>query len=60
MCGDISKDNYRVLIEEKNCNITPVPNGVGQMTVIELIEQTIEIAEKKKAYYYNIRLRSDI
>lgn len=48
MCGDISKDNYSILIEEKNCNITPVPNGVGQMTVIELIEQTIEIAEKKE------------
>ena len=48
MCGDISKDNYSILIKEKNCNITPVPNGVGQMTVIELIEQTIEIAEKKE------------
>ena len=48
MCGDISKDNYSILIEEINCNITPVPNGVGQMTVIELIEQTIEIAEKKE------------
>ena len=49
MCGDISKDNYSILIKEKNCNITPVPNGVGQMTVIELIEQTIEIAEKKES-----------
>ena len=46
MCGDVKKEDYDILINEKNCNITPVPNGVGQMTVIELIEQTIEIAEK--------------
>ena len=50
MCGDVKKEDYDILINEKNCNITPVPNGVGQMTVIELIEQTIEIAEK----IYNI------
>ena len=50
MCGDVNKEDYDILINEKNCNITPVPNGVGQMTVIELIEQTIEIAEK----IYNI------
>ncbi len=47
MCGDVCKNEYEVLINEKQCNLTPVPNGVGQMTVIELIEQTIEIAEKK-------------
>ena len=46
MCGDVKKEDYDILINEKNCNLTPVPNGVGQMTVIELIEQTIEIAEK--------------
>lgn len=50
MCGDVKKEDYDILINEKNCNLTPVPNGVGQMTVIELIEQTIEIAEK----IYNI------
>ena len=47
MCGDICKNDYETLINEKQCNLTPVPNGVGQMTVIELIKQTIEIAEKK-------------
>lgn len=47
MCGDIAKKDYDVLVNEKQCNLTPVPNGVGQMTVIELIEQTIEIMEKK-------------
>ena len=48
MCGDVSKEDYDVLVNDKNCNLTPVPNGVGQMTVIELIEQTIEIQEKKE------------
>ena len=48
MCGDVSKEDYETLVNEKQCNLTPVPNGVGQMTVIELIEQTIEIAEKRE------------
>ena len=48
MCGDAAKEDYDVLVNEKQCNLTPVPNGVGQMTVIELIEQTIEIAEKRE------------
>lgn len=46
MCGDVSKEDYNIIVNDKQCNLTPVPNGVGQMTVIELIEQTIEIAEK--------------
>lgn len=46
MCGDVSKEDYDVIVNDKQCHLTPVPNGVGQMTVIELIEQTIEIAEK--------------
>lgn len=45
MCGDVSKCDYDRLIE-KGCNITPVPNGCGQLTVLSLIEQTIEIAER--------------
>lgn len=48
MCGDVNKEDYDFLVDAKACNITPVPNGVGQMTVIELIEQTIEIAERNK------------
>ena len=47
MCGDVKKSDYDKLVEKK-CNVTPVPNGVGQMTVISLIEQTIKIAEKKE------------
>ena len=46
MCGDVCKEDYDIILNKKQCNLTPVPNGVGQMTVIELIEQTIEIAEK--------------
>lgn len=47
MCGDVTKKDYEELLE-KGCNITPVPNGVGQMTVLALIEQTIRIAEKRE------------
>lgn len=46
MCGDVKKSDYEALVA-KGCNITPVPNGCGQMTVLSLIEQTIKIAEKK-------------
>ncbi|MGL4451412.1 MAG: bifunctional 5,10-methylenetetrahydrofolate dehydrogenase/5,10-methenyltetrahydrofolate cyclohydrolase [Sarcina sp.] len=46
MCGDVCKDDYDKIVNHAFCNLTPVPNGVGQMTVIELIEQTIEIAER--------------
>ena len=52
MCGDVSKEDYDTLINYKNCNLTPVPNGVGQMTVIELIEQTIEIQENRGGMYH--------
>ena len=45
MCGDVKKSDYDRLVE-KGCKISPVPNGVGQMTVLSLIEQTIEIAER--------------
>ena len=47
MCGDVAKKDYEEIIK-KGCNITPVPNGVGQMTVLALIEQTIRIAEEKE------------
>ena len=45
MCGDVSKSDYDRLVE-KNCIITKVPGCIGQMTVLSLIEQTIEIAER--------------
>lgn len=45
MCGDVRKSDYDRLVK-KGCKISPVPNGVGQMTVLSLMEQTIEIAER--------------
>lgn len=44
LCGDVCKDDYEELLE-KGCILTPVPGGVGQMTVLRLIEQTIEMKE---------------
>ena len=49
MCGDVKKSDYDRLVE-KGCKISPVPNGIGQMTVLSLIEQTIEIAERNICY----------
>ena len=46
MCGDVCKDGYNKLISKK-CDITPVPNGVGQTTVLALLEQTVKIKEKR-------------
>jgi methylenetetrahydrofolate dehydrogenase (NADP+)/methenyltetrahydrofolate cyclohydrolase len=46
MCGDIKKSDYQALADQ--CvSFTPVPGGVGQLTVLALIEQTIEIAKKR-------------
>ena len=47
MCGDVVKADYDKLLE-KNCDITPVPGGVGQCTVIALLENTIDIQLKNK------------
>ena len=45
MCGDVVKADYDKLLE-KGCHITPVPGGIGQCTVIALLENTINIALK--------------
>ena len=50
MCGDVNKLDYGVISEDLFCNLTPVPNGIGQMTVISLLEQTVEIAERKQTH----------
>jgi methylenetetrahydrofolate dehydrogenase (NADP+)/methenyltetrahydrofolate cyclohydrolase len=44
MCGDIPREDVEILAHR--CNITPVPGGVGQTTVIALIENLIEMLEK--------------
>ena len=49
MCGDITKSDYEKLIE-KGVQFTTVPNGVGQLTVLGLVEQTIRIVEEKMEY----------
>lgn len=48
LCGDVYKPDYIDIITNKKCNITPVPNGVGVMTVLSLIEQVIEMREKEE------------
>lgn len=48
MCGDVKKSDYEAISKGLSCNLTPVPGGVGQLTVMSLIEQTIEIAERNE------------
>lgn len=43
LCGDVDYDN----IKNKCSYITPVPGGVGPMTVVSLIENTIEAFNKQ-------------
>lgn len=44
MCGDLDKDCYDLLAGR--CDFTPVPGGVGQTTVMALIDNLIEICER--------------
>ena len=44
MCGDVVKD-LEFIDTLHNVYVTPVPNGVGQLTVLALLETTIEIME---------------
>lgn len=41
LCGDLDKDCYEDLIRE-GCNITPVPGGIGPMTVLSLMKNVIK------------------
>lgn len=43
MCGDVCKDDYEAIA--RRCHLTPVPGGVGQTTVIALIDTLIELVE---------------
>lgn len=45
LCGDVDFDSVR----EKASLITPVPGGVGPMTITMLMSNTIEAAERAKA-----------
>ena len=48
--GDVNKRDYDKL-NEKGCSIVPVPGGVGQTTVISLIENVVEITERLENSY---------
>ena len=43
LCGDVDFEN----VEPKASFITPVPGGVGPMTVAMLMQNTVTAAEKK-------------
>ena len=43
LCGDVDFEN----IKDKCSYITPVPGGVGPMTVVELMSNTVASAERK-------------
>lgn len=47
LCGDVYKGDYEDLTKYKDCNITPVPGGVGPLTVLSLIENVIELEKVK-------------
>lgn len=44
LCGDVDFDS----VKEKCSYITPVPGGVGPMTIAMLLTNTVEAAERKK------------
>lgn len=46
MCGDVCKADYEKI--RRRCNITPVPNGVGQATVMSVLDNVVRIAEKNE------------
>lgn len=43
MRGDVVKEDYDTIAE--HCNLTPVPGGVGQTTVMALLDTLVELAE---------------
>ncbi|MFA9457288.1 bifunctional methylenetetrahydrofolate dehydrogenase/methenyltetrahydrofolate cyclohydrolase FolD [Halalkalibacter sp. AB-rgal2] len=44
LCGDVDFDD----VKEKASYLTPVPGGVGPMTITMLLENTIQSAQKRK------------
>ena len=49
MCGDVNKNSYDYL--QTVGNLTPVPGGVGQSTVIALMENVVKLAEEEVSMY---------
>ena len=50
MCGDVCKADYEELT--KRCNLTPVPGGVGQTTVMSVLDNVVSIAERNENSFY--------
>lgn len=46
MCGDVCKADYEEL--SRRCNLTPVPNGIGQATVMSVLDNVVRIAERNE------------
>jgi len=44
MCGDVRKEDYEQIA--RRCNLTPVPGGIGQTTVMALLDTLVEMVEK--------------
>lgn len=51
MCGDVNKNSYDYL--QTVGNLTPVPGGVGQSTVIALMENVVKLAEEEASMKMN-------
>ncbi|MBQ6837673.1 MAG: bifunctional methylenetetrahydrofolate dehydrogenase/methenyltetrahydrofolate cyclohydrolase FolD [Clostridia bacterium] len=48
LCGDVDFDN----VKEKASFITPVPGGVGPMTITMLLENTVRAASQKQSFSF--------
>lgn len=44
LCGDVAKSSYDTI--SAYCHLTPVPGGIGQTTVMALLDTLVEIVEK--------------
>ncbi|EGG15752.1 methenyl tetrahydrofolate cyclohydrolase / NADP-dependent methylene H4F dehydrogenase [Cavenderia fasciculata] len=50
LCGDVDYVN----VKEVASKITPVPGGVGPMTIVMLLSNTLESSKKRQNYYLSI------
>lgn len=42
LCGDVDRERYKDMIDKGICYVTPVPNGVGLLTRLALMENVIK------------------
>ena len=45
LCGDVNKEAYELIT--RYCDLTPVPGGVGQTTVMALLDTLVELVEEE-------------